>query len=361
MFDLALSVFLFLSPIIFMPLNGYSARFQWFQFGYYSSSINLLQLQFFQYGIILLFLTALFNKPQREFKDKYLGILFGLCILGVFLHPKTIQNFHNIFLGFILYYLVVVYTKNTKSVLKVVVAVALLNTVFSILQCFGNYFPYKPKPDIIGLMSYKSQLGIYQGLALPICYAFNPFLSIIPLIGLLLSKSVTAIIPAIIGICYLFRKKLSRLCSYPIWMVIVSSIVLLVINSFHKLELRFDVWVATLKMIIIKPIQGYGVGIFNYVNSKKILYSDPYGIYLEITHALGILGIIALLFFIGSKFIKFKNNSFVAEGLFASCLILILCGLGYSFFGYPRLAGTVIVLFGLLTVMKGETTNASSL
>lgn len=356
-FDLILSIFLFLSPIIFMPLNGYSTRFQWYQFGYYSGSINLLQLQFFQYGIVLLFLAALFCKPKREFKDKYLGILFGLCILGVFLHPKTIQNFHNIFLGFLLYYLVVVYTKNVKAVLRVIVAVALLNTVFSLMQFFGIYFPYHPKKEIIGLMSYKSQLGIYQALALPICYVINPFLSIIPLIGLSLSKSVTAIIPAIIGMVYLLRKKLVKIASYPFWMVVFISIGLLCVKSFYKLSLRFDVWIETLKMIIAKPLRGYGLGNFNYIDSKKLLFTDPYSMYLQITHALGILGLIALGIFIVSKFMKYKNNSLIAQGLFVSCLILTLSGFGYSFLDYPRLAGTTIVLFGLLTVTKGELRN----
>lgn len=355
MFDLVLSIFLLLSPIIFMPLNGYSARFQWYQFGYYSGSVSLMQLQFFQYGVVLLFLTALFNKPKREFKDKYLGILFALCILGVFLHPKTIQNFHNILLGFLLYYLVVSYTKNVKTVLKVVVVVALLNTIFSILQFFGTYFPYKSKPDIIGLMSYKSQLGIYQALALPICYAINPYLSIIPLIGLLLSKSITAIIPAIIGMAYLFRRKIFRLkFSYIYFMVFITLITLLCIKFFQKLSLRFDVWVVTLQMILKKWLYGYGIGTFKYVNSKHIQYDDPYSLYLEVTHALGILGIIVLIFFLKDKFIGFKNNILIAQGLFASCLILVLCGFGYSFLDYPRLAGTTIILFGLLTVMKGE-------
>ena len=354
MFDLALSIFLLLSPIIFTSF-GFAARYQWFQFGYFSSSINLLQLQFFQYGIVMLFLTALFNKPKRIFQGKYFGILLGLCIWSVFLHPKTIQNFHNILLGFLLYYLVVSYSKNVREILKVVVAVSALNTLFSILQFFHINFIYYPKADIIGLMSYKSQLGIYQALALPICYALNPFLSIIPLIGLLLSKSVTAIIPAIIGMAYLFRKKIYKLqFTYIYFMAFAFSIIFLGVKFFQKLSLRFDVWVVTLKMIMNKWFYGYGIGTFKYVNSRHTQYDDPYSLYLGITHALGVLGVIALAFFISSKFRGFKDNSSVAQGLFTSCLVLALCGLGYSFLDYPRLAGTTIVLFGLSTVIKME-------
>lgn len=355
MFDLVLSIFLLLSPIIFMPLNGYSARFQWYQFGYYTGNVNLLQLQFFQYGTVLLFLTALFCKPAREFKDKYLGLLFGFCILGVFLHPKTIQNFHNILLGFLLYYLVVVYTKNIKTVLKVVVVAALLNTIFAIFQFFNVFLIYHPRySEIFGLMNYKSQLGIYQGLALPICYALNPYLSIIPLIGLLLSKSVTAIIPAIIGMIYLLikRKKFPK-ASLPIWIASLTCLGILFIKSFHLLSKRFDVWGATLKMIVDKPVKGYGLGVFNYIKNK-LQYTDPYSVYFEVACGLGILGLVALIFFIGSKFKGFNNDTLIGQGLFASCLVLVLSGLGYSFMDYPRLAGTTIVLFGLLTVVKGD-------
>jgi len=351
-FDLVLSIFLLLSPIIFTSF-GFAARYQWYQFGYFSNSINLLQLQFFQYGTVMLFLVALFSKPKRLFQDKYFGILFALCIWSVFLHPKTIQNFYNIFLGFLLYYLVVTYTKNAKSILKVVVIVATLNTLFAILQFFHINLIYYPKADIIGLMSYKSQLGIYQALALPICYTLNPYLSIIPLIGLLLSKSVTAIIPAIIGMAYLFRKKISNLrFSYIYFMVFITSLIFLCIKSFNKLSLRFDVWVVTLQMIFKKWLYGYGIGTFKYINSKHIQYDDPYGLYLGVTYALGILGIIALILFLKDKFIRIKNNALIAQGLLVSCLILVLCGFGYSFLDYPRLAGTIIPLFAFLEILK---------
>ncbi len=352
MFDLALKIFLFLSPIIFTSF-GYAPRFQFYQFGYFSSSVSLLQLQFFQYGTVVLFLTALFDKPKRLFQDKYFGILFAICIWSVFLHPKTIQNFQNIFLGFLLYYLVVSYTKNVKSILKIVVIISVLNTIFAILQFFHINLIYYPKADIIGLMSYKSQLGIYQVLALPICCVLNPYLSIIPLIGLLLSKSVTAIIPAAAGMAFLFRKKIYKLqFSYIYFMVFIASVVFLCIKFFHKFSLRFDVWGVTLQMIFKKWLYGYGIGTFKYVNSKHIQYDDPYSLYLGVAHALGIFGIIAFIVFIGNKFIGFKNNSLIAQGLLASCLILVLCGFGYSFLDYSRLAGTAIVLFGLLTVMK---------
>ena len=313
-----------------------------------------MQLQFFQYGTVFLFIVSLFDKPKRLFQDKYFGILTVFCFLSVFFHPVSIKIFPNVFLGLLLYYLVVSYTKNVKSVLKVVVVVAGLNTIFALLQFFDIHLIYRPTVEIIGLMSYKSHLGIYQAIAVPICYAFNPWLSIIPIIGLLLSKSITAIIPAIIGMGYLLRNKIYHLRSMPILMMIISCFVFLGGKIFYKFSLRFDVWLKTLVLISQKFVYGYGIGVFKYVSSKGIIYQDPYNLYLGIAHALGIFGLIVFLVFIFDKFEVLNNNNLMVRGVIASCLIFLVSGFGYSFMNYPRLAGTAVVLFGLLTVIKKE-------
>ncbi len=357
MFDLFLKIFLLLSPIFLLPFNGLAQRFQWFQFGYFSPSVNLVQLQFFQYGTVFLFLIALFEKPKRFFQDKYLGALFLFFILGVYFHPIAIKSFHNILLGFLLYYLVVSYTKNIKSLLKVVVVVAFLNTIFATLQFFDIYLIYNPKfpIEITGLMNYKTHLGIYQAIAIPICYMLNPWLSIIPIIGLLLSKSVTAIIPAVIGMVYLLKKKIYSMTNL---MFVVACLVFFGGKIFHKLSLRFDVWLSTIDMIKEEIIFGHGIGVFEHIQevSKEVIigHSDPYSLYLGVTYALGIFGLGALLLFIFDKFTEPKNDEVITKGLIAACLILVISGLGYSFMGYPRLVGTAIVLFGLLTVKKEE-------
>ncbi|KKL14169.1 hypothetical protein LCGC14_2518470, partial [marine sediment metagenome] len=297
MFDFFLKIFLLLSPILYIPNNGLAGRFQWYQFGYFSPSINLLQLQFFQYGTIFLFIVSLFENPKRLFQDKYLGILSFICMVSVYLHPKTITLFPNICLGLLLYYLVTSYTKNVKSVLKVFVVVALLNTIFSLLQFYGIHLIYRPKEEIIGLMGYKTHLGIYQAIAIPICYALNPWLSIVPVIGLFLSKSVTALIPAIIGMAYLLKRYILGF-SIPNFMLAISCIVFFGGRIFYKLSLRFEVWIETVKMILEKPFFGHGIGIFEYVSENHpqsiywTKYTDPYNLYFGVAHAVGIFGVI---------------------------------------------------------------------
>lgn len=361
MFDFVLKIFLFLSPIFWFPYNGWMARYQFFQFGYFSSSNSLVQLQFFQYGTVVLFLTAMFSKPQRHFKDKYAGFLFLMFILGVLWHPKAIVNFYNILTGFLLYYLVVVYSKNVKSILEAVVGVAFLNSIWAVLQSFGINLIYNPAyDDAVGLMTYKTHLGIYQALAVPICYIFNPWLSIVPLIGLLLSNSFTAAIPVIIGMVYFSKDKIVKLRSMPIFMLFISCLVVFSGKMFYKLSLRFEVWIETLKMISQNYFYGHGIGVFEYVDLNtgnhgipSIKYSDPYSIYLQTFYALGVFGLIALVLFFYKK-LNFKPEFLISKGLFSSCLILVIVGLCYSFMDYPRLVGTTIALFGLLTVIKGD-------
>ncbi len=49
-----------------------------------------------------------------------------------------------------------------------------------------------------------------------------------------------------------------------------------------------------------------------------------------------------------------KNSLTIKDKVLStSILIALLVGIEKSFMDYPRLAGTVIVLFGLLTITKG--------
>lgn len=367
MFNLFLKIFVFVSPILFLPLSVPAlATLQFHQFGYFGSSISLVQLQIFQYGVIILFISALFDKSKRIFQDKYLAALLFFYIVSIYVRPSTIKTFPIIMLGFLLFYLVSTYTKikSIRSIFMVIAFVSLLNTIFSVLQVFNINWIYMPKEkEIFGLMSYKSQLGIYQALAIPICYCLNPFLSLIPILGLLLSKSATALIPAVIGMLYFFRKKLLRMEMPCAWMSFFILLTVFIVKSFHKLTLRFGAWKEAIKMGADNLLVGNGVGTFNYIDKPPahppiyVKYTDPYNLYLEIFYAIGIFGAVAFLLFIIDKFAGLENNNLITRGLASSCFILCLVGLGYSFMDYPRLAGTAIVLFGLLTAVKKEEQN----
>lgn len=366
MFDIALGIFLFLSPIIFLfgnnaRINGAIMALQFYQFKSLSVSNNILQLQFFEYGIVILFIIALMRKPLRDFKDKYLAWFLGLCSLSVVFHPKTISAFISIFLGFLLYYLVVQYAKNIKLLLYPIALVSLLNTIFAVLQYFNINPIYKNLWGISGLMFTPSHLGEYQALAFLICYAINPFLSIIPLIGLLLSKSFTPIIALLVGMVYLWFPKRKKIFINLAPMGIVGLLGIFIVvfarnynQIIYKFTLRSGLWIATLREILARPFIGNGLGTFSELSpqiySKLGHWEWTYNEYLGIAFYTGILS----LFFIGLFLIdKFQN---IGEGLkrkvATSCLIIAVICMGQSPMHFARLAGTIIVMFAFLEILK---------
>lgn len=363
MFDIALGIFLFLSPIFFLPKQiGNINALQFYQFGILGNTgYNYLQLLFFGAGIITLLIIAMLTaKPQREFKDKWAVVLFALFAVSTYLHPIGIKSFSNILLGFLLYYMTVVCVKNYKILFKFIFAVALLNTIFAILQLFHINLFYNTARDmggtIYGLMCISNQLGFYQALSIPICYALNPYLAIIPLIGLILSNSMLGIIATIVGMMYLLFPKIKKLSVSLIYVQVFLSVLLLFILKHHnfllqKLITRGYVWWETLKLALDRYIVGYGLGRFHNIY-RGGQYENPYSIFIQVFYILGISGLITLGLFLKDKYANHKDIN--SRAIFASCLILLVMGLGFCFMDYPRLAGTAIVLFGFLTIAKGE-------
>lgn len=366
MFNISLLIFLLVSPILCLPLSIPAlASLQFYQFGFFTNGVDVIQRQIFMYGIVLMVIMALFDKPRRLFGDNYIKYLLLICFLNVWAYPITIKIFPSIFLGFLLYYLVsvlaIVNVKNLYNIFMVVFIVSCINTFFSILQFSHINFLLFKENEIIGLMGYKTQLGIYQALALPICFSLNPWFVIFPAIGLLLSNSATSMLAGSIGMSYFLWKKGLRIQSIPLWQVFLTIVGIYIYGHFDKLGIRIDAWQYALKTGIYHWFHGNGIGLFRFIGnmpqdlkSYAPTFTDPYSIYLEVFNAIGIFGFIIFLFFIGSKFIGFKSNNPAEQALFSSCLIFAVVGIGYSFMDYSRLAGTAIVLFGLLTAVRKE-------
>ena len=352
--DIALAIFLLLSPIILLPSISNITALQFYQFGVIDSSNSYLQLQFFQFGIIVLYLISLLKEKVRKLNDKWLFLFLGCCLISVFLHPKSVQVFSNVFLGFLLYKLVFEYAKRIRLLLFTIVIVSVLNFIFEVFQLFGFNLIYHDTGTIVGLMKSPSHLGTYQALAIPIYYYFNPFLAIIPIVGLLLTKTWTAIFAVILVICLKFRKKIIGLGT--MWIMFGASLTALLILLFYKKILaefltRFWVWGETIKSL---TFTGYGLGKFKitYTNVDKFFdsvyknetFDNPYNVYLGIIYALGIFSIPIFIWLY--KTLKIRNK------LFPSCLILVIIALGQSFMDFPRLAGIVIILFALLNLKE---------
>lgn len=357
MFDIALGIFLFLSPIFTLignhaRVNGIFVASQFYQFGSMSFSVNAIQLQFFEFGVLALLAVAFAQKQKRKFKDKWVGLLFAVFLVNMILHPKTIPSFTPILFGFLLFYLVVAYSFYLKRLFYCIAAVAFLNTLFTVLQYNGIRLIYSGG-RLDGLMCITNHLAIYQALSIPICYFINPFFIIIPFISLILSGNMTALVGATVGIMYLFIKKIALRGSIVL-MSFMSLVAFFLIKFFNyeKLIGRVWGWDKTIKAIFQKPFSGHGIGTFSLFRETIGVYANPYNIYLGIAYALGIVGIIILLLAIREKMFDCKTK--ISRAIFASCLIILTIGMGQSIMDFPRLAGTVIVLFAFLKIRQGD-------
>ena len=136
------------------------------------------------------------------------------------------------------------------------------------------------------------------------------------------------------------------------WLMSGISLTALFILLFHKkilaeLFTRLWIWFETIKSL---TFTGHGLGSFKITSPIKFFnsvfigetFDNPYNVYLGLIYALGILSIPIFIWLYET--LKIRNK------LFPSCLILIIIASGQSFMDFPRLAGTVIVLFGLLKI-----------
>ena len=361
MFDLALMVFLLISPILLLPSIGNLTALQYYQYGVIDSTNSMLQLQFFQFGVIGLFIMSLFQRKVREYKDFWLSMFLAVCLINIFINPISITMTVNIFLGFMLYKLVIEYTKNVKLVLIPIVVIATVNTIFSVLQVFNIHLIYNETNSVHGLMKISSHLGAYQALSVPILAMFNPMLAIIPLIGLVLSKTSTALIGAFVGGCYLLKHRIKNIGSLWVMLFMSLSALFIVVHRieiFRELCTRIWIWKDT-----VTRLSFLGVGfcqferVFDLPGNffmavyKGEVYYSTYSTYLYIIYSLGILAVPIFIWVYNQ--LKLRNQDRVARCLFASSVILLTIGLGQSFMEFPRIAGTAIVIFGLLKIKQG--------
>src|SRR3990167_3001902 len=363
MFDIGLSIFLFLSPIILLPAIGNIAALQFYQFGIISNNNAFLQLQFFQFGIVGLFILSFFQKRIRELNDSWMGLFMAGCLVSVFLHPKSVSVITNIFLGFLLYKLTFEYVKNVKLVLFPICVVSILNFIFEVLQLFGVYLVYNPTDRIDGLMAFSSHLGAYQAMVIPILYLFNPLLAIVPIIGFILAKSTHVYISVFLCGGYLIIKKIKNLGS--VWLMFCMSLItLFIIKGGKRLLSEFFVRIWIQKETI-KDLTYFGKGLGNFkkvcelpvnVNFHNAVYpnetfENPLSIYLGVIYALGILSIPVFIWIYGNieQYKRVKKDN-ILKALFLSSMILIMIGFGQSCMDFPRLAGTIIIIFGLLKI-----------
>ncbi len=366
LFDIILGILLVLTPLVFVPgnfalLNGWVAKFQFYLWGFFNvANVESIQLLFFCLSVLILLLTAMSSIQMRGFKDKPIAILFGLVLINVLLHPRGIVVLPYICLGFLLYYLITCYIKDIRSIAYPMLIVSSLNTIFAILQLAGIHFPYSDTMRCDGAMFLSSHMAIYQAISIPLVYMIAPVLVIIPIVGLLLSGSIVPLVASLIGMTFLLRR--SNFLSMPmtgIYGAVAIYVIFISKELIYKLIIRVSVWLSSLDFTLF----GHNLGSFKSVLPTIGNSPSTYSVYLTIYYYLGAIGFIALSYFIIDKAIRFRKSKAGKpfECLFASIIILGLCGLTQSFLDFPRLAFTAIVIMAGLSafLMKGATNGLS--
>ncbi len=331
---------------------------------------------FFLFGSFALFGISLFKEPQRRLTNGWLALVMLWGLLRVFFGEfddlggewfnfwLSAGGFIYILAGVLLYKTVYCYAENIKQYFKPILAVCILNLILVLAQLTGHDFMWTNAPSVSGFASISSQLGQYSALSLPLVYLIHPLLSIIPLITLILSKSVSAILATFVGIglfCVLrgYRR--------TIILGLVAIAILLGILNFGYISTKWKcrpiMWEKTARAILEKPYLGHGYQSFNetVVQGRSLslggaefsrAHNDP----LHTSQELGLPMMVFIVGFLISLAKKFKtaNKDILLYLLATSVVIVLVNSCGQTLIRYPEIAGTFIVVLALLAVKLEE-------
>jgi len=354
-FNLALKIFLFLSPIFF---------FKQFQ-------LSLARGLFFILGTFVLFGISLSLEPKRKFSNIWLSLFLLLALIRIFFNndfgnPQaewfnfwmSCANFIYVFCGVLLFYVVYCYADESKEYLKSIVWVCAINSLLTFAQIFKGDFMWQHTLSICGFMENSSQLGQYSAMSLPILSYINPFLAGLALFTLIASRSVSPILASVVGVAFLGSFKGIRVrikAGIGILLVLIGLLNFGYIS--RKFQCRPVMWQKTLKVALQKPYLGWGYGSFKEkVTKVKAIgslggmeYSRPHNDYLHTAQELGFpIVIVAGLFFVGLyKKFKLASKNELTLCLATSIIVVLVNMNGQTLIRYASVAGTFIILLAL--------------
>ncbi len=359
-FNLALKVFLFLSPIFFFR----------------TQSLSQAQGMFFVFGSFALFGMSLGLEAKREFSNPWLALFLLWALIRVFVGGNfdnsanewfnfwlSAAGFIYVFAGVLLFRTVYCHAENPKSYLTPILAVCSINLILVIAQLFGHDFMWHNAQSIGGFLGISSQLGQYSALSIPILAFINPWLIIIPWITLYASGSISSMVALSAGMIFLcWQRKKKWLLLFLIMPILLGCLNYKAIAS--KWQCRPIMWEKTLKVIMKKPYLGYGYGNFhNVVIGPKTIcsvggleFARPHSDILHTVQEMGfpIAIIIGGFFFSLWKRFKIAKKDALTYFLATSVLIVLVNGCGQTLIRYASLAGTFIVLLAFLFVKLKE-------
>jgi len=315
--------------------------------------------------------------------------------------PETVVNYSKysyqtliLVFTYLAYYQVLINKFNTKIILNVICSLALVQSLFVILQYFGiwifhipvNIKSYQQPFEIIwswGNIRYLKVLNpIYSGLldnvnvsgamlaiSMPSFFR-RKWVMILPIILLCLwlSNTIGAIIPACI-VCWIWLVWYLRRWNAVWFSFLVVSAIAAIYLAFQlyplllhsrSLALRLDIWkLAWSKLVWRHWIAGWGLGqwkyAFPYVQMENLSWSAANGIsltahneYLQLLFEFGFFGVVFISGYVGSIIIKGLRNKSLISTICLTGIFITLINSGINFLFHTTVCMIPICYFAII-------------
>jgi len=360
-FDTALKIYLFLSPVFFFR-------------DYRPSFAGGL---FFLLGALALYCVSLLTAPRRILPSPWAGAFVLWCLVRVFYGDfigsgewynfwLSSAGFMYVFAGVLLYRTVYCHAHDIGQYFKPIVIICWLNMFMVILQCMGIDFMWAHVCSFSksGFMAHPTQLAQYTAMVMPIVFITVPWLCLGLLFVMAVLKSSTPFIALAVGAVYYARETGAKR-----WVLAVLGAALAL--AAYKWEyllwkltttgIRARVALDGLRAVCQRPYMGWGYGSFyNQVIDPMKTVSAQTGLaapiqancdYLHTAVELGIPALIIAGLFFGGIAKKLRGRlERVTIALASSVVITLVVMLNQTAIRYGSIAGTFVVLLALLSV-----------
>jgi len=283
-FNLALLIFISVCTFFYVPIKGPVIAEEGINFGYMAQEL------FFRYGVIAIFALSMTLKAERSFKSPVLAalliyILFISIFKGYGLEAR--RSILNIFAGIL--FLKTVFEYFNLRYLKTAGLFFLAVIALNLLWCYFQYHGIDPLysdihagrtglwDSLVGLMKLKVHLGVMAVLIAPFLYMLNPFLVILAIPLLIISKSSVSAFAfaASLGLITFFRIRKT------VFFIMSAALAIAAGWYIFKFDMpegqffeRFRVWLATLSLTL-KGDPWFGAGLGGFAKLSLMVQPKP--------------------------------------------------------------------------------------
>ena len=201
--------------------------------------------------------------------NRYVAAFLGLALFSQF-YPifcnESVGAFYNVFFGVVLY--VVIVANGNKEwcvqLMNMLCIVALLHSIFVLLQLLGIYTIWENNGAIIGIMENQNSASAFFALCFP-AFLRKKWKYFIPIVifGLFATKSSGGMIAVLLGLCFYACVVLKdKRYLYPVGLGIILTGALFVIffDQYQSCNIRIEIWGRALELYQQTWLFGCGLG-----------------------------------------------------------------------------------------------------